>query len=199
MFKSIQKLFALLTKTKAQRELDETIDKSINDFMNRPVYKKLTSEIIDSASDDMLLQIVFDNLSEKFSKDKDEYQTVIEFNKSQQAIYVIWVLEAEVNNGGFNQYYANSSGQFSHLTPDALKLIGANKFSDLIRRANNVYKDENEFINQYQDGTMEGFSKSYEDNPLNKLDDDFYEYYKDEDLMRLQVSFIRTNKNDFIG
>lgn len=196
MFKTIQKLFALLTKTKAQREVDEKIDMSINDFLNRPIYKKLTPEIIDSTSDDTLLQTVFDNLSEMFSKDEDEYQTVVGFNKSQQAIYVIWALEAEVNNGGFNQYYANSSGQFSVLTPDALKLIGANKFSDLITKANKIYEDES--INEHQDGTVEGFSKSYDNNPLDEFDNDFYEYYKDEDLMQLQVAFIRNNKSDFV-
>jgi len=198
MFESLLKLFGLSKKAKADKELNKQIEKSIQDFMNRPIYRKLTAEIIDSTSDDTLLQTVFDNLSEKFSTDKSEYETVFEFNKSQQAIYVIWALEAEVNNGGFNQYYTNSSGQFANLTSDALKLIGANKFSDLIAEVDEIYNSQKEIITKYQDGTPEGFSKSYEDNPLNKYDNEFHAYYKYEDLMKLQTNFIRKNKNDFI-
>jgi hypothetical protein len=198
MFESIFKLFGLSKKAKADRALDEQIEKSIEDFMTQPVYKKLTIQIIDSTSDESLLQTVFDNLSQKFSAGKDEYKTVLEFNRSQQAIYVLWELEAEVNNGGFNQYYTNSSGQFANLTPNALKLVGANKFSELVNRANRIYEDENALIKKYQDGSTVGFSKSYEDNPLNELDDEFFEYYQDENLMQLQVAFIRKNKTDFI-
>jgi hypothetical protein len=198
MFESVLKLFGLSKKAKGDRALNRQIEKSMDDFITQPVYKKLTIQIIDSTSDESLLQTVFDSLSQKFSVGKDEYKTVLEFNRSQQAIYVIWELEAEVNNGGFNQYYTNSSGQFANLTPNALKLVGANKFSELVNRANRIYEDENALIKKYQDGSTEGFSKSYEDNPLNELDDEFFEYYRDENLMQLQVAFIRKNKTDFI-
>lgn len=198
MFESIFKLLGLSKKAKADRALNRQIEKSMDDSITQPVYKKLTIQIINSTSDESLLQTVFDSLSQKFSVGKDEYKTVLEFNRSQQAIYVIWELEAEVNNGGFNQYYTNSSGQFANLTPNALKLVGANEFSELINRANRIYEDENALIKKYQDGSAEGFSKSYEDNPLNELDDEFFEYYRDENLMELQVAFIRKNKTDFI-
>jgi hypothetical protein len=127
-----------------------------------------------------------------------EYQTVLTWTKPQQAIYTIWWLEAEVNNGGYNQFYANSSGQFYKLLPDALKLVGAVKFADLTERANKTYESENKKITEHQDGTVEGFSKSYDDNPLNKFDDEFYDLYKTEDLQQLQVNFIRKNKLEFI-
>jgi hypothetical protein len=45
---------------------------------------------------------------------------------------------------------------------------------------------------------VEGFSKSYDDNPLNKFDDEFYDLYKSEDLEQLQVDFIRKHKLEFI-
>ena len=53
-------------------------------------------------------------------------------------------------------------------------------------------------IKNHQDGTLEGFSKSYQDNPLNDLDTEFYDLYKIEDLHKLQVDFIRKNKQDFV-
>jgi len=181
------------------KEMDEQIAQSIETFKNRPIFKELTEHNIDTTSDDNLLQVVFDNLSEKLPTDYEkEYETVMTWNKSRQAIYMIWALEAEVNNGGYNQFYFNSSGQFYKQLPQALRLVGANKFADLTKRANELFEKENEKITEHQDGTIEGFSNSYEDNPLNDLDTEFYELYKTENLLQIQVDFIRENKNEFI-
>ena len=178
---------------------DEKITQSIEKFNNRIIYTKLTDELIDNTSDDKLLQLVFDNLSQKNSEDyENEFATVMSWNKSKQAIYMIWALESEVNNGGYNQFYFNSSGQFYKYLPDALKLVGANKYYELTKRANETFEKENPKITQHQDGTIEGFSKSYEDNPLNKFDDEFYKLYGTENLQQLQVDFIRKHKTEFI-
>jgi len=177
-------------------ELKEYIAKSVEDFKNRPIHKTLTERIIDITSDDNLLQVVFDNISEKLPNDYEkEYETVMTWSKSKQAIYMVWWLEAEVNNGGYNQFYANSSGQFYKHLPEALRLIGATKFSDLTQRANNTYEKRT----QYQDGTIEGFSKSYDDNPLNKFDTEFYDLYNVENLQQIQVDYIKRHKSEFIG
>ena len=202
MFKSLKKLFKKTgdqDKPSEQDILNEQISKSVNDFKNRPIYKVLTEEIIDKTPDDELLQVIFDNICEKLQEGQDtEYQTLLTISKSQQAIYAIWWLEAEVNNGGFNQYYANSSVEYAIMTPEALMLIEANKFSDLVSKSNFIYQSENEKITHHQDGTVEGFSKSYNDNPLNHFDDEFFELYKTEKLNKLQIEFIRKNKFDFI-
>lgn len=184
---------------KLSKETEEQLTKSLETFKNRPIYKELTEEIIDSTSDDNLLQVIFDNLSEQHTTDfEKEYETVMSWNKSRQAIYMIWALEAEVNNGGYNQFYFNSSGQFYKHLPEALKLVGANKFADLTKRANDTFEKENPKITQHQDGTLEGFSKSYDNNPLNKFDNEFYNLYKAENLHQIQVVFIRKHKADFI-
>ncbi|NNV54108.1 DUF4375 domain-containing protein [Panacibacter sp. KCS-6] len=181
------------------KEMEEQLAQSVEAFKNRPIHKELTEQIIDTTPDDNLLQVVFDNLSEKQPTNYEkEYETVMSWNKSRQAIYMIWALEAEVNNGGYNQFYFNSSGQFYKHLPDALRLVGATKFADLTKRANETFEKENPKITQHQDGTLEGFSKSYDDNPLNKYDDEFYDLYKMENLQQIQVAYIRKNKKEFI-
>ena len=177
------------------KEIEEQLTNSVETFANRPIHKVLTENIIDGASDENLLQVVFDNLSEKQPID---YKTVMSWNTSKQAIYLIWLLEAEVNNGGYNQFYFNPSGQYSKHLPEPLRLVGAEKFADLTKRANETFENENRKITQYQDGTLEGFSKSYDDNPLNRFDMEFYDLYKTENLQQLQVDFIRDHKTDFI-
>lgn len=152
---------------KVSNETKEQITKSFDSFKNRPIHKKLTEQIIDTTSNDRLLQLIFDNLLERQSTDhKKEYETVMSWNKSRQAIYMIWELEGEVNNGGYNQFYFNSSGQFYKHLPNALKFVGANRFADLTQRANVTFEKENPKITQRQDGTIEGFRESYENNPL---------------------------------
>ena len=184
---------------KSVKEIEEEVLQSIREFNNRPIYTQLTEKIIDNTSDDDLLQVVFDNLSQKQAEDfEDEYEIVSSWNDSRQAIYMIWLLEGEVNNGGYNQFYENSNGQFYNDLPDALKLVGANGFAKLMQRANETFQKENRQITQHQDGTVEGFIKSYENNPLNQLDDEFYDLYKKEDLQQIQINFIRKHKTDFI-
>ena len=186
-------------REKVSNETKEQITKSFDSFKNRPIHKKLTEQIIDTTSNDRLLQLIFDNLLERQSTDhKKEYETVMSWNKSRQAIYMIWELEGEVNNGGYNQFYFNSSGQFYKHLPNALKLVGANRFADLTQRANVTFEKENPKITQLQGGTIEGFSESYENNPLNKFDDEFFNLYKKEYLQKIQVDFIRKHKIEFI-
>lgn len=162
------------------------------------IENSLTDQTIDTTSDDMLLQVVYDNLFHKLlAAHGKEYEIVMSWNKSRQAIYMISQLEAEVNNGGYNQFYFNSSGQFAKPLPDALKLVGATKFADLTERANKTFEKENSKITEHQDGTIEGFSKSYENNPLNKFDDEFYKLNETKKLQKIQVDYIRKNKKHF--
>jgi len=166
---------------------------------NKPsIQTPLTEQIIDTTSDNMLLEVVYDNLFRKLSAAYDkEYEIVLSWNKSRQAIYMISRLEAEVNNGGYNQFYFNSSGQFATALPEALKLVGATKFADLTERANSTFVKEKSKITEDQDGTVEGFSKSYENNPLNKFDEEFYKLNDVENLQKIQVDYIRKNKKEF--
>ena len=186
-------------KNKSDSEFDTQIAESMEAFKNRPVYEKLTQEIIDSTMDDDLVQVVFDNLISKLPEDyTKECEIVSDWNQARKTIYFIWLLEAEVNNGGFNQFYFNPSGQFYNFIPEALLKVNAKLFADLTEKANKVYESENEKITEKQDGTLEGFSESYENNPLNSFDDEFYNLYEKEDLMKLQVEYIRENSKEFI-
>lgn len=48
----------------------------------------------------------------------------------------VWLLEAEVNNGGFDQYYFNSRGVLAEATVRALNEIGATETASLLEAAN---------------------------------------------------------------
>ncbi len=55
--------------------------------------------------------------------------------KKEEIASLIESLEAEINNGGFDQFFYNSSGDDTAETIQALEAIGAADTSDIVRRA----------------------------------------------------------------
>jgi hypothetical protein len=53
----------------------------------------------------------------------------------QKVFSSIWAVESEVNNGGFSQYFLNSSAETASFVAQALDTIGAPKTADICRRA----------------------------------------------------------------
>ena len=61
--------------------------------------------------------------------------------ESQRTFYYNQNLEREVNNGGFNLYFINSSGDFAHETIISLKAIGADHTADILQSAIDQFPD----------------------------------------------------------
>jgi hypothetical protein len=62
-------------------------------------------------------------------------QDFAEQSTPQKVFSAIWAVESEVNNGGFSQYFANSSCDTAAFVAEALDLIGAPKTAEICRRA----------------------------------------------------------------
>jgi hypothetical protein len=60
-------------------------------------------------------------------------------NRPEQVFFCVWWLEAEVNNGGFDQYYFNSAGDHAIEAVTSLEAIGANHTADLVKQANALF------------------------------------------------------------
>ena len=172
-------------------------EKNVNE-QNKNV--ALTIQIIDKLSDEDVEGAIYENIVETFKGDFDnEFEHIKKLSTGQQMFWATWILEAEVNNGGFNQYYYNSDGEFAEMALNGLKIIKANKFVDLVSRANSVYEKDKERLSAYDDGSMESFSKSYKDNPLNKFDDEFYDLEKKQNISKLRIKYIREHKSEFVN
>jgi hypothetical protein len=95
--------------------------------------------------------------------------------ETEQVIVTVWEVEAEVNNGGFDQYYFNSSFD-PRFAPSALEKIGAPKMAAIVSRANAVFGPEgparDRFVRQEK---LEQLGESKKE-LLNKLDNEFYGY-----------------------
>jgi hypothetical protein len=200
MASSLLNLFFCSPREKKPADVSaEELSKSIADFKNQPVYKTLSTEIIAKIKDSELEQAIFDNISINMEGDsRDAREIVKSLTLGQQAIFITGIIEGEVNNGGFNQFYFNSSGQFADMGEEAFRTIGANKFADLVKQANSTYNEIKDKLDKYDDGTIESFSKSYSNNPLNDLDERFYKLYNEEPLTEIKIKYIRDNVKQFV-
>jgi len=66
----------------------------------------------------------------KFGREEFALQSV-----PQKVFSAIWEVEAEVNNGGFSQYFLNNSAESAPFVVEALNTIDAPKTADICRRA----------------------------------------------------------------
>ncbi len=89
-------------------------------------------------------------------------------------------LESEVSNGGFNQYFFNSSGQNCFETLRALKKSGKIKTAEILETAihliNPVNLSENDLIEKLRNREVQELDDSLVTQKLENLDQLFYKY-----------------------
>ncbi len=116
-------------------------------------------------------------------------------NQQQKNFYYNQELEREINNGGFNQYFLNSSGNFAHQTINSLILIGADKTAAILQEAINQFPGKivpedkhkrQEIIEQIEESANEKWEE---------LDQKFFEYV--DNLNLLNIEYVRQNRGDF--
>ena len=118
-----------------------------------------------------------------------------ELSPAERVFRAIWELEGDVNNGGFDQYFFNSSGDTAFAVVDALETIGASKAAQIVRAANRVFPNatppEDRDERQAQ---LEAMSPEIGE-LLHKLDQDFYAC--PDDLTKLLWAYVNRNRSSF--
>ncbi|WP_425596053.1 DMP19 family protein [Roseibium album] len=98
---------------------------------------------------------------------------------------MLCVVELEVNNGGFSQYYFNSAGSLANFAPEAFTKIGAHNTAKIIVSANakfGAWVPEGRFDRQEVLEVLENDDVSWD-----TLDNKFYEY--PDDIERLLTAY----------
>ena len=105
----------------------------------------------------------------------------------------VWQLEAEVNNGGFSQYYSNSAGDLATEAPAALEAIGARHTAEIVRSANDLFRDGPPRDRDAREELAEQIPES----AFEALSDRFLSY--EDDLSLLLYEYVQLHKNDIRG
>lgn len=126
----------------------------------------------------------------KIGKEEFDRQSI-----PQKVFSAIWEVEAEVNNGGFSQYFANGSAESASFIVNALETIGAPQTADVCRRA---------IVVAFPNGlppTVEAVCSTAEDFPeeilseLEPLDEEFLAY--PHNLTDLLFAYVSKHPEEF--
>jgi hypothetical protein len=104
-------------------------------------------------------------------------------------------LDMEVNNGGFDQYFTNTSGDHALETVGYLREIGAEHTAGLLQKAMSVFPDATPPRDQMERGYLLMDRGEDVEEFLYGLDRDFYQ--GSDNISGLLVAYVKRNKWHF--
>ncbi len=106
-----------------------------------------------------------------YSSNEKWYNYIMNLPLNQRVVYMIEILDAQVFNGGFDQYFTNGYGQFAKETIDALKLVKAVKRSEILQKALACVKDEKNSDSEFRKRLLShDVPELFKDEIINQLD-----------------------------
>ena len=172
------------------RQFQDIVSKDGNVFENiRNYVEDKAEEYEDKGKDtDDLVMDMYNEICIKC-----EYGDAIEkLNEYERTFFVTQILEQEVNNGGFSQFFYNSSGEFANEIVDAFTKIGALKTAEICKKSLSVFNGVVPIDREERENLLEELEC---DDVLNECDDDFYNY--EDDLEELNYAYIMQHKEFF--
>ena len=120
-----------------------------------------------------------------------------QLTRPEQVFRVIWELEAEVNNGGFCQYFENAAGDLAWFAATALEEIDAVAAAKVVQEACSVFaesnppKDREERQAALKSGGADALKR------LDTLDQKFISY--PDDLSDLLQKYVSKHRDEIAG
>ena len=162
--------------------------------------KQTTEEKPKAMSIDEILKIedptsAIIELDERVNELSDYGEDLSKLTEPQKVLLFVENLEREVNNGGFNQFYFNSSGDYAHETLDGLRTIWANKMADILTMANSVWPNQTVPKDRTERQNIQETIEEQADLVWEQCDNDFYEY--PDDIAGLLLEYVKKHKAEF--
>ena len=102
--------------------------------------------------------------------------------EAEKCYWLIWIVEAEANNGGLEQFFDNSSGSLAEETVIALDKIGAHNMASLLKKAA---------------VSANNFGTSDDNSEIRSISNEFTDY--PDDLGTLLDKYVENNASSFLG
>lgn len=127
----------------------------------------------------------------------DRHTVLQQETAAARDFYLATLVEAEVLNGGFNQYFWNVPSELLSQTASALERIGATRALKVFKAAIRLGEAEADMRREFKSkGTLQGFSDSYKHTKLAPLDDAFTATTAELEARR--IAFVRANETAFL-
>jgi len=172
--------------------------RSLDAFLNRRIYTALDPMILAAIEDGRLEQVIVDYVVGRAEAQGVEVADLLpQVDLAFTHVYATWITEAEVFNGGFNQYFFNSNGRLAPEAAAGYAAIGAPEREHIVRTAmQRVLENSASLAPAWSQRTLEAFSASYELEIFGDLDQAFYALEDVENASKLRVAFIRAHPEE---
>ncbi|HUQ27184.1 MAG TPA: DMP19 family protein [Usitatibacter sp.] len=124
--------------------------------------------------------------------DRDGFESL---TPPERVAYCVDALEREVNNGGFEQFFTNNSGDTSAETVAALRKIGAIQAANLVQSAMELFPNGSLPRDREERVDVVGAMSDAHRSKWHELDDRFCSY--PDDLTRLMRAFVNAHRAGF--
>ena len=142
----------------------------------------MTREDMMTMEDANLFVAVGDALEKKFAQEN-------ELTGPQINVYTLYLFDLEVQNGGLNQFFQNSSGEFAPFIPSALLSVEADEYEALLAH----FLDETDLdLENLEDCDNEKYNAAYVE-----FDDRYYALYETQPLDEMVAAYIRAHADMF--
>ena len=116
-------------------------------------------------------------------------------SEAERIFYITQTLEMEVNNGGFSQFFYNSSGNFSNELVGAFTAIGAYATAAICQKAISAFGRDIPVDRDEREEMLDELESDEFDEILEECDNAFYDY--EDNLNELNYNFVMKNKEFF--
>ncbi|GAB5496317.1 MAG: hypothetical protein Phyf2KO_13970 [Phycisphaerales bacterium] len=123
-----------------------------------------------------------------------EYDALDLLSEPRRVIHVVDSLVADVNNGGFDQYFLNSSGNGAAMAPEGFRSIGMPEIAAVIEKANAVFGETPSMLRHKRVGQLDKLSDESRET-WNECDDQYFALEADQ--LTASAQFIIQNKVEF--
>ena len=139
-----------------------------------PRYRDLTPEMLTTISADEIGDAVVQHVHLRLGANV-EPRDLVALPAGIRAIYTTWTVDAEVLNGGFNQFFFNRDGALAGEALAGYELLGAEDYADVMRAAIATYEAERDQLSRFHnERTLDAFSESYKHTELGGIDQRYY-------------------------
>jgi hypothetical protein len=120
-----------------------------------------------------------------------------ELSAAEQTVYVLFIFDSEMQNGGFEQFILNSSGKYLPLVFHALEEVRAKKYASMLRSfVDGLHLPESELASAHclSADMKDKLLLQLDPQQVSSFDDRYYSYYSRTPLSRMVGRFALRNE-----
>jgi hypothetical protein len=176
-------------------------DSFFAEMAKRPSYRVLTPEVLAEIPDENLEVAIYDIVWAARVESWEQFlQLLASLTPAYRYVHATIRLEADVGNGGFNQYFYNHGNRLLDDVLGGYQAMGLGDIAQLVEAAGWKYAHEakdDDKAKLLQSCRLSDFFKSYEHSQLGSLDERLWDAAPR--IAAQRIAYIRGNTEQFSG